>query len=73
MIDRRAPHRYRAAIDIPLGPAKGQKMENFVDLFLVWGRAFGALIVLYGAYLAFDRHFRTSVAQTREPKSVRMK
>jgi hypothetical protein len=48
-------------------------MENFFDLFLVGGKVFGALIVLYGAYLAFECRFRNSAAQTREPKSVRMK
>jgi hypothetical protein len=37
-------------------------MEFFFDLLSVGGRVFGALIVLYGAYLAIDFHFHTSAA-----------
>jgi hypothetical protein len=48
-------------------------MENYFELFLVGARVFGALIVLYGAYLAFEFHLRNSAAQNREPKSVRIK
>jgi hypothetical protein len=46
-------------------------MENFFDLFLLGGRVFGALIVLYGAYIAFECNFRNSAAQTLEPKRVK--
>jgi hypothetical protein len=50
-----------------------ERMENFFDSFWVWGRVFSALIVLYGAYLAFDSHSRKSAALARELKSVRIK